>query len=201
MLKAISNILPSAEAVQRLLHPYAEVVIHDIQKNQIAAIYNSFSKRKVGDSSLLTEEEQLTSLENCIGPYEKINWDGRKLKSVSSIIRDNNGKAVGMWCINLDISQLGKMQEVILQFLSTQALVPQPEPLFKDDWQEKVNRYVHSYLTQHALRLESLSRQEKQQLISHLHEVGAFTAKNAAHYIAQVLSVSRATIYNYLNTL
>src|SRR5262245_54900740 len=103
MNKTIKAFLSTAEAIQRLLHPHAEVVIHDIKKNRIAAIFHPFSKRKVGDPSLLSEEE-MAMLENCIGPYEKINWDGRKLKSVSSLIRDENGKIVGMLCINLDIS-------------------------------------------------------------------------------------------------
>jgi predicted transcriptional regulator YheO len=198
MLKAIKDILPTADAIQRLLHPHAEVVVHDIRKNQIAAIYHPFSKRRVGDSSLLTQEE-MSMLQDCMGPYEKINWDGKKLKSVSSIIRDEKGHAVGMLCINLDVSKLEKFNDLIASFISNDKFIPQPEPLFKDDWQEKINQYVHAYLDEHHLTLESLNRTEKKELIDHLHKIGAFTAKNAALYIAQVIGVSRATIYNYLS--
>lgn len=198
MIKAIKAILPTGEAIQRLLYPHAEVVIHDIKKNQIAAIFHPFSKRRVGDSSLLTQEE-MSMLEECMGPYEKINWDGKKLKSVSSIIRDDKGEAVGMLCINLDISRLEKMKDIIAAFIDNEQLTPQPAPLFKNDWQEKINKYVHAYLGEHLLTLESLTRTEKKELIEHLHKIGAFTAKNAALYIAQVLGVSRATIYNYLS--
>jgi predicted transcriptional regulator YheO len=198
MIRAIQTILPTAEAIQRLLHPHAEVVIHDIRKNQIAAIYHPFSKRRVGDPSLLTQEE-MSLLENCMGPYEKINWDGKKLKSVSSIIRDDKGEAVGMLCINFDISGLEKINNLIAGFISHDQLTPQPTPLFKDDWQEKINKCVHTYLNEHHLTLESLNRTEKKELIEHLHKIGAFTAKNAALYIAQIIGVSRATIYNYLS--
>lgn len=198
MIKTIKDILPTAEAIQRLLHPHAEVVIHDIKKNQIAAVYHPFSKRRVGDSSLLTQEE-MSRLEDCMGPYEKINWDGKKLKSVSSIIRDDKGHAVGMLCINLDISKLEKFNDLIASFISNDKFIPQPGPLFKDDWQEKINTYIHAYLNERHLTLETLSRAEKKELIEHLHRTGAFTAKNAALYIAQVIGVSRATIYNYLS--
>lgn len=198
MIKAIKAMLSTAEAIQRLLHPYAEVVIHDIKKNQIAAIYHPFSKRRVGDPSLLTQEE-MSTLENCIGPYEKINWDGKKLKSVSSIIRDDKGDAVGMLCINLDISKLEKINDLVSGFISIDQLTAPPAPLFKDDWQEKINQSVHAYLNEHHLTLELLNRTEKKELIEHLHKIGAFTAKNAAFYIAQVIGVSRATIYNYLS--
>jgi predicted transcriptional regulator YheO len=197
MKKALKAALPTAEAIQRLLHPHAEVVIHDLKKNQIAALFNPLSKRRVGDSSLFSPEE-MAKLKDCLGPYEKINWDGRKLKSVSSLIRDEKEEAVGMLCINLDISGLEKIQHLLLSFMSQEQLIPQPESLFKDDWQEKVNQSVHTYLQKHHLRLKNLSRSEKKALIEHLHKIGAFSAKNAASYIAQIIGVSRATIYNYL---
>lgn len=198
MKKAIQAFLPTAEAIHRLLHPHAEVVIHDIKLNQIVAIYHPFSKRRIGDSSLFTKEEEMARLEDCIGPYEKINWDGRKLKSVSSVIRDENNKAVGMLCINLDVSKLEKLNDLISSFISSEILSPQPDPLFQDDWQERINKYVHVYLIEHHLTLESLNRSEKKELIDHLNKVGAFSAKNAALYIAKIIGVSRATIYNYL---
>ncbi len=197
MIKAIKNILPTAEAIQRLLHPYAEVVVHDIKKNQIAAIFHAFSKRKVGDSSLLTSDEEMATLQSCEGPYEKINWDGRKLKSVSSVIRDEKDRIVGLLCINLDISMFEKMHQQIEKFINFQTA--QPEPLFKDDWQQRINDYVHQYLYKHNKSLETLNRQEKKALIEHLYRIGAFTGKNSASYVAQILKLSRATVYNYLS--
>lgn len=174
------------------------MVIHDIETNQIAAIYNPFSKRRVGDPSLLTQEEMETA-EDCIGPYEKINWDGRKLKSMSSILRDEKGVAIGMLCINLDIAKLESIQISLTEFIRCIPLTPPQSPLFKDDWRERINQYVHTYLSAHHLSLSSLSRNEKKNLIEHLYTMGAFTGKNAAHYIAQIIGVSRATVYNYLS--
>lgn len=194
----IKTALPTAEAIAKLLHPHAEVVIHDIEKNEIAAIYNPFSNRRVGDDSLLTQEE-IPTLSDCVGPYEKTNWDGRKLKATSSILRDGRGRPVAMLCINLDVSKLAQFQEVLATFLRAEQLIPQPAALFKDDWQERVNRYIHNYLQQRSLVLDSLKRREKHQLIEHLRQQGAFAGKHAAHYIAQVIGISRATVYNYLN--
>ena len=198
MKKAIKLFLPTAQAIERLLHPHAEVVVHDIKLNEIVAIYHPFSKRRVGDSSLLSPEEEMTTLEDCVGPYEKTNWDGRKLKSISSIIRDENQKAVGMLCINLDVSAFEKLQDMIANFVQCNTLVPQPAPLFKDDWQERINTYVHQYLLEKHLTLDALTREEKKQLIEHLYKIGAFTGKHSARYVAQIIKVSRATVYNYL---
>ena len=200
MKKTIKNFLPTAEAIQRLLHPYAEVVVHDIKQNKIAAIYHPFSKRRVGDDSLLSKEE-MSVLEDCIGPYQRRNSDGKKLKSVSSLIRDENNNPVGMLCINLDVSHFEGFQQMLAEFMGVDNLTPQPEPLFKDDWQERINLCVHQYLSKHHLTLDTLNRSEKKELIVHLHKTGAFAAKNAAHYIAQVIKTSRATVYNYLAEL
>jgi predicted transcriptional regulator YheO len=198
MKKAIKAFLPTAEAIQRLLHPHAEVVVHDIKQNKIVAIYHPFSKRRVGDSSLFTPEEEMATLEDCVGPYEKINWDGKKLKSISSVIRDENNHAVGMLCVNLDVSMFEKFSQLISAFTEYNHSNLQPEPLFKDDWKEKINQYIHTYLNKNHLALDTLSRTEKQKLIEHLHNIGAFTGKNSARYIAQILKISRATVYNYL---
>jgi D-arginine utilization repressor len=197
MQKIIKKFLPTAEAIQRLLHPYAEVVIHDIKRNKIAAIFHSFSNRRVGDPSLLTSEE-MSGLEDCIGPYEKLNWNGNKLKSISSVIRDETNQPIGLLCINLDISKLVNISQELIAFVQNDHLIAQPKPLFKDDWQEKINQYTHTYLNARHLNLESLNRNEKKALIEHLSKIGAFTGKNAAAYVAQIIGVSRATVYNYL---
>ena len=189
--------MPVAEAIQRLLNPYAEVVMHDIKQNKIVAIFHPFSKRRLGDPSLLTQEEEVATMEDCVGPYEKTNWDGKKLKSVTSVIRDENNQAVGLLCINLDVSKLEKYRKLLASFLELDD-EPKPTPLFKDDWQERINEYVHVYLRKHHLALESLSRDEKKSLIEHLYKMGAFEGKNAAKYIAQLIKTSRATVYNYL---
>lgn len=198
MHPTIKMVLPIARALERLLYPFAEIVIHDIKTNKIVAIYNPFSKRKVNSPSLLSEEDEILTLNDCTGPYEKINFDGRKLKSISSLIKDEKNKVIGLFCINLDISKLDSYKNIIEGFLNYQSFVSQPNPLFRDDWQEKINQYTHAYLIKHHLSLDTLSKSEKKEIIQHLNEMGAFTGKNAAKYIAQLLKVSRATVYNYL---
>ena len=76
--------------------------------------------------------------------------------------------------------------------------VEKPDFLFKNDWREKINIYVSTYLKQNGLCLESLDRGEKRKLLLLLLKEGAFETKNAASYVAEVLQISRATVYNYL---
>lgn len=188
---------PIARAITQLLEPHAEVVIHDIDKDKIRSIHNNFSKRQPGDQSLLSAND-LPNDATVIGPYNKANWDGRLLKSISSVIKDNWGNPRLLLCINLDVSHLEKAQTLISHFLQPPSKPGSTTPLFQDDWREKINHYVQQYLQKHQLTVDRLNWRQKRQLVQHLHESGAFNGRNAANYIAHILHVSRATVYNYL---
>lgn len=46
-----------------------------------------------------------------------------------------------------------------------------------------------------------LTREQKQEFVRRLDELGAFTLRRAVEDVAEVLGVSRFTVYNYLNAL
>lgn len=187
---------PVAEAISLLLYPHAEVVIHDLKKGCIQAIFNNLSKRKKGDESSLDENDQLPGSKDVFPPYFKMNWDGRRMKAVSAVLRSRAGTPIGLLCINLDISKWEKMQQFIQELITSN--IEKPEFLFKNDWREQINIFVTSYLQRKGLCLESLERNEKRELLMELWNEGAFKTKNAATYVADVLQISRATVYNYL---
>lgn len=189
---------PIAQAITVVLHPHAEVVIHDLKSGRIAAIYNNFSRRAAGDESLIGELDDLSTLPDVFPVYTKTNWDGKKLKSSTATLRDKNKTPIGLLCINLDISKWEEFRHLLDQWANIQNHEYQPEVIFKDDWREKINRYVSDYLNKKNLILKTLDKETKRDLIRALHREGAFKAKNAAVYVAEVLNLSRATIYNYL---
>lgn len=189
-----------AEVITVLFHPHVEVVIHDLRTGCIAAIFNNFSKRKVGDESLLSED--LSQLPNTFPPYTKINWDGRQLKSVTATLKNQNNIPIGLFCINLDISKWEEMHHLIGAWIQLPANIEKPEVLFEDDWRERINTYVSNYLQKQGISIKALAkdRAKKRELVHILHEAGAFKAKHAASYVGEILGLSRATIYNYLGT-
>lgn len=201
MKQELQNALPVAECFSRLLHPFAEVVVHDLEKDEIEAIYNPFSKREVGDSSYLDRWDfTVDPSETVIGPYEKVNFDGRRLKCISLVLRDEQGRAVGFVCVNMDISVFEGYQSVIQTFLDNNdgTITEVQSRLFKDDAYEQINGFIQDYCKKACLSLEALKREDKKDLIAALNEAGAFKTKNASAYVSRVLNVSRATVYNYL---
>lgn len=202
MRAEISTYLNVANAISKLLHPFAEVVIHDLEKDQIAAIFNPISKREVGDSSYLDriDFDHKEKIPDIIGPYEKLNFDGRKLKSISLVIKSTKGLALGFLCINLDVSVFTKYQGILNSFLSDfdSSKNQETETIFKDDLYEQINIFVQNYCVENHLNLDSLSKMNKKDLILKLKKNGALKGKNGGQYIARTLGISRATVYNYL---
>jgi D-arginine utilization repressor len=196
----LSQYFAIAEVITALFFPHIEVVIHDLRTGCIAAIFNNFSKRKVGDESLLSED--LSQLPDIFPPYTKINWDGRKLKSVTATLKNHKNIPIGLFCINLDISKWEEIHHFIGEWIKLPASIEKPEVLFEDDWRERINAYVSNYLQKQGISMTVLAkdRSKKKELVHILHEAGAFKAKHAASYVAEVLGLSRATIYNYLTT-
>lgn len=197
-LVAFKSYIPTAKAVSELLHPYAEVIIHDFKTKKIVAIFNGFSKREVGDESLLEEDFDYKKIDEVLGPYPKMNWDGRSLKSVTSILYNAHHEAIGLMCINLDISAFDHLEKFVQSFLKINAMKEQPLPLFKNDWREKINQYIGQFAKERTKSISALSKLEQVDLVHQLQQDGAFEEKNAAQYISSVLGISRASVYNYL---
>lgn len=193
----LDSYIPIAESIVALMQPYVEAVIHDLKTGKIHAILNPYSRRKKGDDSLLDKEIQRAELPEYFEPYLKTNWDGKKLKSVTSTLRDSQKKPIGLLCFNLDISKWEEFSRLFEYFISTPKELP--KELFIEDWKEKISLYIVSRLQEKQLSLEHLTKDQKKELIFDLHQQGAFEGKNAASYVGDVLSLSRATVYKYLN--
>lgn len=192
----LSAYYPLCDAIALLLQPQAEVVLHDLATETVAHIANPFSHREVGEPSLLHEIDFRPDVA-LIGPYEKVNFDGRRLKSVSAVLRED-GRAVGVICINLDVTHLQSAIELLTALTRVPPGAGQPAVLFQEDWHERINQYVHAWTARNGVVMADLSRAQKLQLVGELAADGAFGGKHAAAYVSRVLQMSRASVYNYL---
>lgn len=131
-----------------------------------------------------------------LGPYEKIGPDGRRLKSVSAVLRDVDGRATGLLCINLDVSRIDDAVKLLAAFAGTPE--PRPPALFSRDWREEINAALHAWLKASGLALSALKRADRIALVAALEEQGLFKTRNAVDHLASLIGASRASIYNYL---
>ncbi|TXH38538.1 MAG: hypothetical protein E6Q98_03370 [Rhodospirillaceae bacterium] len=187
---------PTAEAVAALLHPHAEVVIHDVVTDRVVRIWNAFSKRRPGAPSYLGHDPDLLKEAGIYGPYEKANPDGSRIKSISAVLRDKDGKRAGFLCINLDLSKFDAAIALLSAFATP--LTDRPEPLFRHDWREQINLEIRDFLAETGKSMAALDRADRISLLARLDKAALFQTRNATPFIAQALGVSRATVYGLL---
>ncbi len=202
-MRDLKKYFPIAESIAKLLHPFAEVVFHDIEKNQIVKIFNNFTQRQVGDSSCIDDikSKAFEKGPDIHGPFNQKNFYGHDIKYTTSVLRNDDGKVIGLMCINLNIEGVQHIQNVFNHFLETTADSSNLDELFNDDWENRINIFVQRFRKERNCAFSKLTTQERMQLVHSLHEAGAFRATNAVNYTAKILGVSRATIYNYLNAM
>jgi len=182
-----------AETIARLLHPHAEVVLHNLATRKIAKIWNPFSGRKAGEPSDLDDIDPELTESNVVGPYEKASAKGTRLKSISTIIRDEATIARFMLCINLDVSQFDAAAKLLQSFGATAE--SRPDWMFRQDIREQINLQIADYLKRHNLNIQSLDPAGRVALIAHLDQSGAFQTRRAVDHIAAALNLSRTTVY------
>jgi len=198
MNKELEAFIPLCDSIGKLFYPNVEVVLHDLKKEKLLYITNSFSKRKIGDKLINDIKDFDTITKDIIGPYTKKNTDGQKLKTISTIIRDVNKKPIGMVCINFKIEVFTKAYESLKILLNIEEIEEKPSTLFSQDWKEHTQNLITSYLEKNTLAIETLKIKDKKELIIYLNTEGVFSIRNVVTYLCEILSISRATIYKWL---
>lgn len=189
--------VPISRIISKVYNPFVEVIIHDFDTEKVHHVEGSLSKIKKGDLSHLEDNIDLleSSIDRCTSP--QVNKNGRLIKTISTVIFDQKGEERGLLCINFDVSNLTLTQEILNQLL-TPVVEEESEEMFKNDWQDRIHLFIHKYLQDNNLNLEILNTKQKKELVYGLFQQGAFDATNSANYIANLLNMGRATIFNYL---
>ncbi|MGV9302485.1 helix-turn-helix transcriptional regulator [Nonomuraea sp. NPDC003727] len=191
---------PVCQAIALLLGPYAEVVLHDVAHDQVLAIWNPMSNRTAGDPSLLGELDGLDpSAHDVYGPYQKLLADGRRLSSVSAVLRDPDGRPSALLCVNLDRTPLDQAAALLAGFAAP--VRPRPEALFEQDWVERVHQIIGSFVRDRGRPVERLGREDRLAVLTELDAAGVFAVRRAAPVVAGALKVSRSTLYALLAEL
>lgn len=192
----LAAIEPTCEAIAALLHPHAEVVVHDVGTDRIVGLWNGFSGRSVGDPSLLSQLPAPVGGSRMLGPYPKVLADGRRLTSVSAIVSDAHGGPIAMVCVNLDRSPLDGAIEMLQRFAAP--LTNRPPELFERDWREQIALVVDDRCRERSWRRDRLTRGARLELVQELDARGLFATRHAAEHAARALGISRASVYALL---
>jgi len=189
-----------ADAIVMLLSPHAEVVIHDLARDKVFYIANSFSALKAGDPShLKLSKDDLANEGHVIGPYQKNGAQGQNIRSATAVLSDRDGMPAGLMCINLDYSQQEAALELLEKLIKPVTVQNHPEILFRNDWRYQVKQEIQLFQQEHQLVEKELrTAVNRRKVLARLDQKGLFYARKSMEQIADLLGVSRATVYNDL---
>ena len=191
---------PVGQAIAALLGPYAEVVLHDPVTDRVLAIWNPMSARGPGNQSLLGELDELTPTgTDVFGPYEKVRADGRRLSCVSAVLRSPDGAATAVLCINLDRTPLDQAAALLISFAAP--ITRRPESLFEQDWTERVQHVVGSFVRRVGRPVQRLTRGDRLAVLRELDEAGVLAVRRSTPVVAAALNLSRSALYALLAEL
>lgn len=193
----LANAIGTADAIAALFRPFVEAVVHDLRSDAVTHVANPFSPRTIGDPSDLGEIRFAPDAV-VIGPYDKVNFDGRRLRSISVVQRDDAGTPRAMLCINADVTEFDALRRLLGMMLGGEDVGTSIDTAFHEDWHERINRFVAAWTAQHGLTIARLDREQRRALIAAIRDSGGLERKHAAAYVARMLGVSRATLYNEL---
>lgn len=201
------NLRQIADAVHALFGPNCEVVIHDLSDLQQSLVYmkGDVTGRKVGSpaTDLLVKLLQQNSKRGAHRHnYKSVTADGRCLKSATTIIKDNSGKAVAAFCINLDTTQYFNAIQALLPFIHDleTGIYPSKET-FADSASDTIRTLFVQAVEEIGTQPAAMSIDEKTRFIEKMKQNGVFQFKGAVEQVAELMDVTKCTVYNYLKKI
>ena len=194
-----------AKGIARQFGPNCEVVVHDLcteeLENSIVAIENGhISGRRVGDGPSHVVWEALKAdpgkLEDRLA-YLTRTEDGKILKSSTIFIRDNEGKVVGIFAINYDITLMKAMEDQLRVFTATDVPSEEPETITHN-----VNDLLEELIKQSAKLVGKpvalMNKEDKVKAIRFLNDSGAFLITKSGQRVCNFFGISKYTLYSYM---
>jgi predicted transcriptional regulator YheO len=191
-----------------------EVVLHDLTafEHSVIAIHNGhITGRTVGAPLTVFALNQLKDIarqkQTEIINYKGKARNGAPLRSSSYFIRDDHGEVVGVLCINIDVSEYLKAEEIIkkLAYLPESSDESSEKGELMENFPSSISEMVTNTFTEvfagEIIEIKRLTALEKIKIVKQLYLKGLFQIKGAVSETAAQLLTSEATIYRYLNKI
>lgn len=200
----LENLKEIAQMLRDTFGSRCEVVVHDLRdlEHSLVFIAGDITGRSVGapitDLVVKILQKEGDMAKDLIG-YKTVAKDGRILKSSTAFIRDDKGKIFATFCVNYDVTDFLNFAVVLQDFVKSDLADNEEEETFATTVQETIESLVNQATLKMGKQPAMMSIDERIRFVGILEERGAFMIKGAIDDVANVLGVSKFTVYNYLN--
>ena len=205
-MKSIDEQLDLLKSVMRLIAQHfgenCEIVLHDWSKgydHSIVAIENGHvTARSLGDcgSNLGLEVMRGTIKDGDRFNYITQTKKGSTLRSSTIYLKNDDGIPIGAMCINLDISELIFMQNIVDSLTKVENSTTE---VFANDVNEVLDFLLKESLNVVGKPVNHMIKEDKLLALKYLDDKGAFLISKAGNKVCQFFDISKFTLYNYLD--
>ncbi|MGI5965695.1 MULTISPECIES: helix-turn-helix transcriptional regulator [Anaerotruncus] len=199
--------VPLVDFLAEVFGESCEVILHDLSnpEHSVIALRNGhLSGRAIGSSmtdlAFRVYSEKQYEGEDFLANYR--GYSGGKTFVSSTFYIKNEGRLIGMLCINSDTSQASELRDIFNRFMR-RFEVREDLPHVEENLGNPVVSMVHSLIDkaiqEAGISPARMTKAEKVQLVQKLNAQGILLMKGAVAEIAEQLSISEPTVYRYLN--
>lgn len=208
MNDSLKSYIPLVEFIGEACGTDFEVILHDTEnpENSIIAIKNGhLSGRQIGgpmtDLARKIAQEQEYRTKDFIAGYEGRLQNGKRFISSTFFIKED-GRLIGMLCINFDPSAITALEGQVKRLMETFHVLSGKESAYTEVLDNSVSTLSRSIIdntiTSLGIQPSRLTAEEKMSVIAELDKQDVFDAKGAVSQVAGELGVSEPTVYRYL---
>ncbi|ASI93377.1 PAS domain-containing protein [Vibrio mediterranei] len=201
---ALANYFRVADTIADLIGPHCEVVIHSFEslENSVVKIVNGHhTGRKIGSPVTDLGLRMWRAFEKTgeVSPksYFTNAADGSLLKSTTCVLAGPNNKAIGMLCINMNLSF--PFPEII------KTLMPQcstSQTLVHENFSNNANDVIAQALTAAIAEVDqnsAITTKGRNKAITRcLFDNGIFELKETTTQVSEQLGISRQAVYKFI---
>lgn len=208
----LSHYIPVADMIAKTFGVNCEVVLHDLTTPQQSVVYtanNQVTGREIGQSfnHLITHVLLSKNFKDDVSAnYFFKTPDGRVIRSSTALIKGKDEGVIGALCVNMDatmdIALLQRLQNQLSDIPNLdemQAPVGEYDALPAENISDIANRLIDQIIGEKDPG--KMTRDEKIAIIRFMKDKGLFLMKGSIERVADKLTVSKATIYSYLDEL
>ena len=215
MNREVARFHPLVDFLETVLGPNNEIVLHDFSdlEHSVVDIRNGqVSGRQMGapatDFVLKVLNNEVLAADDHTTSYISHSVAGKPLRSVSFFIRDE-GKIVGMLCINTDTSLIDELQRLSKLIGATyHSITGEAEPSielgaqsmehFSTSTDDLIKRILDDIARTTEKSVEEFSADDRLHAVRKMNDDGVFLLKGAVAQVAAAMGISEPSVYRYL---
>lgn len=197
------------EGIANYLGNGYEIVLHSLEnyENSVIKIINGEHTGRVIGSPITNKALEMLDIFEKTGSssetYFSLNKKGEPLKSTTIAIKGEGGRIIGLLCMNFYMNT--SFSEVLKTFIPTEPITNMDDfakktegEVFAENIDDMITGIFNS-VKNHVLDDQSISASNKNKaIVAELDEKGIFKIKDSVTKVADLLGISKNTVYLHL---